>query len=521
MTGNSRHWLRAYLVSSWVSHEHIDSAVTKQALADLEAFKTGYGRLGAYHANRERLLRSIDRKVEAAQDQFALARLNPDDTVIFHDLVAHYRKELGAGNTIGRGALIVERNPYDGQKLLAVAHKHVLWSGSPIIGLRIIQQIKDQGLLKSNEYDDLEGQALGQLGDSVANFRVNYQDATNIGGSDRYIRWYKEARSAALNHDGKRVEIDYDAKFPTAEITLPNREILRRVDHPISGKIMALSKGPAFVRAEYDATGDKLVNISASSGAEVSIEYDDSDRVTQLITTGGQELRLVYNTRGKPIKISVKGKGTIQITYDDNNEITATKALGDSDEEVGLTLAWQISEAMNELLELSKLFEEAEQNVPSLPYRDDRRDALREASAELRRSDEDSQWAEAALALARYLVEHLDDDAEYVGEAHEILSDLIETSQGEDTPASRLIAGEAVTLWHRLARSTKPKGLPGDEFNQWSAMHAWLRNQAMSSDDTHFQGWFTAIDKKPLVLFPDDQWLPGSDLNNSGFWRRP
>ena len=517
----SRHWLRADLVARWTTHERIDSAVAEQALLDLEAFKAEYGLLGTYHAIRETLLRSVDRKAEAAQDQLARARLDPDDTAIFHDLVARYRKELGSVNTIGRGALIVERNPYDGQKLVSVVHKHVLWSGSPIIGLRIIQQIKERGL-DSRKYASLEGRALGQLGDSLADFKSNYQQVGNIGGSDRYIGWYENARRAVLSYDKKRVKVDYDAEFPTAEIILPNREILRRVDHPISGKIMSLSKGPAFVRAEYDATGDNLVNIKSSSGAEVSIEYyDDSDLINQLITSEGQELRLVYNTRAKPIEVYVKGTGAIQVTYDDNDDIIATKLIGDDGKEVGHFLALQVTKAMNELLGLVKLVEEARQNVPSLPFRDDQRDALRDTYQKLRWGvDEDGNRAEAGLVLSRYLVEHLSDDAVYAGEARGILSDVINTAQGIDTPAARLIAGEAVMLWYRLAWATKPEGLPSDEFNQWSALRAWLLDQAMAGDDTRFRDWFNAIDSERLELFRDDVWLPESDLENSGFWRR-
>ena len=134
-------------------------------------------------------------------------------------------------------------------------------------------------------------------------------------------------------------------------------------------------------------------------------------------------------------------------------------------------------------------------------------------------SDKDGQRAEAGLELARYLVEHLADDAEYAGEAREILSDVIETARKTNILATRLIGGEAVMLWYRLARATKPKGLPGNEFKQWSEMQAWLLDQVTSADDTR-RNWMAEIAETPLELFPDELWLPGSDLQNSGFWRR-
>ena len=123
-------------------------------------------------------------------------------------------------------------------------------------------------MLESHEYEDLEGQALGQLGDPISELRRAILMLVVVSvGVIGTLNGTRNARSAALNNVKKYVRIDYDAEYPTAKIILPNKEALHRVDHPISGKIMSLSKGPAFVRAEYDATGDKLMKISASSGA--------------------------------------------------------------------------------------------------------------------------------------------------------------------------------------------------------------------------------------------------------------
>ena len=517
-----RFWLRAYVAREWATHETIDSAILDQALADLEEFKDGYGWLASYYSNRQSLLRSVSRNVEAARAQLAHAELVPDDIDAFGNLIREYTKQLGAGKLFGRGAAIVERNPYDGSKLLQVSRWHIMWGGSPIIGLRIIHHIKERGLLESHEYYWLEGMALGQLGDSVRDFEARYQSTDNISGSDRYIKWYEDSRRKVLNHDRRIVNIDYAAELPTAEIILPNREIARRVDHPISGRIMSLSRGAAFVRAEYDDRGANLLSISASSGAWVRLKYDGSNRIIQLITSQGKELRFVLGVVGKPIEIHIKGTGAIRMEYDGGGKLISVKPIADDGEGNADSLSSQVLESMNELMGLVNLLEQSTYDVPSLPYQDDLRDTLRERYEWLRWSDEDGKWVDAGLGLARYLVEQLDADAKYAGEAREVLSDVIEATQDGNDAAVRMKTGEAIMLWHRLARATKPKGLPGDEFSQWSALREWLRDEATSGGDSRFADWFAKVDndKERLVLFPDDRWLPGSDLQNSGFWRR-
>ena len=179
-------------------------------------------------------------------------------------------------------------------------------------------------------------------------------------------------------------------------------------------------------------------------------------------------------------------------------------------------------------MQLVNLFSEAGENVPALPYRDEQYDALSkaymkayvESYEEAYPSNKDGELAEKGLKLARYLVEHLSNDAMYADEARDVLSRVIKMTQGEEALAKRLIAGEAVILWHHLARETKPKGLPGPEYTRWSEMREWLRVQTTASDATRFVHWFAEIEEAPLGLFPDYLWLPDSDLQNSGFWRR-
>ena len=83
-----------------------------------------------------------------------------------------------------------------------------------------------------------------------------------------------------------------------------------------------------------------------------------------------------------------------------------------------------------------------------------------------------------------------------------------------------LVAGEAVALWHRLARATKTRGVPAAEYAQWARMQEWLRAKSETVGGAAFGGWRAEVDQAPLAIFPDELWLPNSDFANTGLWRR-
>ena len=513
-----RYFQRAVTVRLWAQVTGVDSARAERALADLEAFRAGYGWLEAYHRERETILLSLGRDSEAAEAQWARATLYPDDIGILQGLVGRHLKTLGSGMTIGRGRAVVDRNPYDGSKLFEVARLHVLWGGSPIVALGIVEAMKTRGIY-SQSYSWLEGRALGNLGDTVAHFEAEYGRRRSISGSQRYVDWYDAVRRDVLTKERRHVRIDHSTGVPRAEITLPNKEILIREDHPISGKLMSLSKGPAFVRAVYEETGDRLQEIRASSGAKFFLRYDESGRIIALESGDGGAFSFVYNERGKQIEIRGAGVGTLRTAYDENGRITSVDVSGES-RESNIRLAAVLSRSMQEMLDLVGLFEAARHEWPSLPYRDDRRDRLRARYRELVGEGDGAVRVEAGLVLARYLVKRLHEDAAYGDEAREVLEEAFDTTASSRREPMSLVAGEAVTLWHRLARATKTRGLPAAEYARWATMHEWLRARSAAEGGSAFKGWLSEVDEVPLELFADELWLPRSDLRNTGFWTR-
>lgn len=513
--------LKALPVAAQTSAVRLDPAEVDQALADLEQYAQQGGDHWYYHRSVYQLLLTKGASAKQAVTQHALEWVKRDPSN--YDILTRDPINNGA-KAFYWGHRYVEREPFDGERLRLLALYHVRWGGSPLVGLRLIDRIKRNGLQPASSYASIEGDAYQNLGDPRLDFE-NYRSYTGISESDRYIGWYERTRTEILSRNTKRITLHLDREPLEAEILLPNGEVMRRADHPITGKMLFLAKGPAYVRAEYDASGENLLKMSSSSGEEIHLEYNEANEISFMSTTD-QNLAFEYNTRGKPIRITMENVGTIVVAYDDQDEITSVQALTPSGDEAKdeSEITLKVTSAFQKLTHLAELFKAAYANIPYLPFNDPQLDQLKQDYATHRSAETSAETVvakQSALNLARYLIDHLQDAAEYGQQARELLQDLFAVDELRKTSLEdRLQSGEAVQLWHRLMRFTKPKGIPGDDFQEWGRLREWLRSQVATGDHPQFAQWFEAIDNTPLQLLPDAQWLPGNDLNNSGFWRR-
>ncbi|MCP4997007.1 MAG: hypothetical protein GY934_25005, partial [Gammaproteobacteria bacterium] len=509
---------RAEVVVKQSLKKRIPETLQHQALDDLEKCYALGGclddRSWIYWWGKGNIYQSLGMVKEAAEAAMERVKLYPDSIGPFATLFDGSNSSvLGVGPIFGRAARLVSRNPFDGEKLNSIAQYHVQWGGSDIIGLRLIDRIKRYALLPASEYMRMEGRALGSLGDSVLDFERRYSNASNISSSDRYIGWYDHARKKVLSSKRNHVTLDFSGESPQAEILHPNGEVEKRVVHPITGMPTLIANGPAYIRAGYDPSGEHLVKLESSAGKSVTLEYDDLWQIVGMHDGQDRSLVIAYNEpSGKPNLIRLEGVGEMRVTYDSDGEVENVEA-----PEGGYEVSLQVTQAMQELESLSDLIKSAQSDIDSLPFEDETLDALDRAYEEIRWDDSD-MWQASALALTRYLIDHIKDRVSHAERAREVLDSLIDTRETDEVDA--VSVSEAVGLWHKLALITRPKGLSGEDFEYWSEIRAWLRNQVTASSDQKIAIWFEAVDRKPLRLLPDAQWLPDSVLTNSGFWQR-
>lgn len=525
--------VRAYVIKTMGEKGKGGKLLIEEGLAALDQYRTsGGGDLSWWvHDVRSKLLLLLNRKGEAAE-YARLALRQSDDYKDVYLLLNRFLDSVGFA-PIARAykERFLDRDPFNADALVEWARIHVQWGGSPLVALKAIHDLKERRPDQYTKGREWEIEAAGQLGDYQKKFEFTYTGPKGeiSGRSDRYIGWYERDRRNVLSKQG--VSLNFDPKTSEATITHPDGTVVVRRDHPISGKPMLLKQGPAFVEAQYDEAGADLIKISASSGAWVRLTYYPNHMIERVVTSAGDELRFEYNNAvpPKPTVIEVKGVGVIQVTYGSDGEILKV------DSPAGRKVALKTTEAFQTLLGLITPFQSGRSgDLPDLPYRDQTREALVQAYEKAlgcslgfcppltsQKKSKQLPAAKAALALARHLVTHVVDSRHYAKDARHILRDIIEVGrQPKHTAALGALAGESVVLWHDLMNATRPHGLSKEDFAHWSELADWLSDRATGKKNDPFGRWVAAVRATPLRPLPNTQWLPTSDLANTGFWHR-
>lgn len=507
---SARH--KIYVIEQWSKRNRLDHEFVREAAADWHEIADHYSEsLSNYYRYEEQICQAIQDMECAAEALYQRSLFVRSNTSIFHNLVARYRSELNDNQTMGYGARMLGRDPYNVNVVNSFLHKHILWSGSSIVALKAISEAKARGLSPNRTH---ERNALGRLGDPYSKFK-GYSDGNYPGASQRYVRWFDDSREAALFDEAKQIRYLFDDDdHPGIEIVLPNGEVAVRRDHGVFGKIAYLGKGAGFVRFEYTDLG-QLSAVEESSGKRVELYYNDAGEIERFLAANGRTLLFTYNEDSRPVVIEMQDVGSINVTYKPDGSIDKV------DSEQGHEMSLQVTRAFQELLSLVNYAKRADQldRLPSFEFVDEELDELRAAyeGAEVG----SSKHREAEEALASYLVEHIKDSNDYFWEAQDLLYNMLEAGQSSDAnKKAKQRAARAVKLWYELHKAVKPHGLPAGEFASWSAMRNWLVAYSIQSKDRAAKDYVSEFDRQPLTLLRDAHWLKRSAMANSGFWKR-
>jgi YD repeat-containing protein len=112
--------------------------------------------------------------------------------------------------------------------------------------------------------------------------------------------------------------------------------------HPTSEKLVEVLKGDDLFKYDYNENYD-LITAQKNNNLPIKFTYDEKGKI-ETFTTDAIALTFEYNTIGKPIKISIKGKGHISMDYDEYGEVKNV------DSEGGREIPSLISDAFQVLL---------------------------------------------------------------------------------------------------------------------------------------------------------------------------
>ena len=407
---------------------------------------------------------------------------------------------------------LIERDPARFEpRLLAVTY-HVMWGGSPVVALSHAQVLEREFPAEwaASRGPADKRKALQQLGDAQRFFREQYDQASTMAPSQRYVQWYDHARAQAQREGAVLLEDRLDLVNMRATLLGTDGIEVERGWHPVSGKLSYLRVGRSEIRAEYDAQGVNLLKISNSAGQWLSLAYDGQDQIRSLKTQAGVHLLFDYNAQGKPAHIELKGEGVLDVRYDEQGEVQEVKSETPQ-------MALKITQTFQQLLSQVKALEQGAEAWPDLPLDDRRLQQLEQAQ---QKAATPLDRKKARLALATYLIEHVADHRDHAARARRLLAELL--SAREDGP-SELDAWQlqAAVQWHQLARKMQPHGLDTASWRAWQDLQTRMRlSLARPATAQEAAKAWKAVQSEPLGLMPSARWLAKSYLDNPGAWRR-
>ncbi|MBI5969527.1 MAG: tetratricopeptide repeat protein [Deltaproteobacteria bacterium] len=497
---------------------------SEEALQLIEAYYKYNGYAGVYFKLKAAALLALGRKAEAGAAMMSAVRLNPDDWDATGELIRSYSHELKGRVWVALSGY-VGRDPYDGVRLSNAIEMHTKWDGSPMIALQLIHRLNDVAPLLV--VPETEAMAWGRLGDYGRQYETVYSRADKTATSSRYIEWFEKAR---LNAQAGSAKIVPDYETGVFKIISPDGRVLTRKDHPVSGKPEFLRSGAAFVKAEYDPTGDYIMKISSSSGIETRLEYDDDWRLRKVSSNRGGfsppwlSLSFAYNETGKPFKITAAGAGDITITYDRDGVVSDVKS------KKGGAAAKKVLAAFQEITDLLARFETGEHGIIGLPYKDARLDELTERYTTLMEGKDKGvgkvlRFAEAGLRLSEYLFKHAADSPDNAFNAARVIEDVIElnvkTKKSLNDAKWAGITVRAAAHWLRMKTEFNAGGLSRDEWVYMAGIKDLLSDIEKKGvvKDPKLMKTLAAAKAVRFKLSDKDLWLKKSYADNPVFWR--
>ncbi|MCW5765433.1 MAG: CHAT domain-containing protein [Phycisphaeraceae bacterium] len=482
-------------------------------LTMLEEFRNLGGPLSSYYLTRAHLAEAAGDMPGAAREMLAAADADPTWERPAKELVEKYSRFVGWGRAKLAYRRHVERDPYDGRRVAALANYHATWSGSPVEALRLCRHLKEMG---SADYDrDTEAAALGTLGDDRRRFEIQYTGGRPFGATWRYVRAYDETRASALASEPASIRIDDESAV--ASIRREGRPLVRVAYHPLSGDPLWREIGPARVEAAYDEFGD---------------------RMTSLRLVGGPECRVAYDPRDPQRRISgiaLDGVGVLNVSYDaQGNDVYDTRP----DPASGLDAKAATARIKSVYFDLINALNGKDLvAVVELLPRDpavgelERRWREAHAAAEADKSPDNvrADW-NARLALASAMIERIAADPRYLAEGGEHAAVVFDQARDWNNEEGVRFAVRALLLKHRLVIDAYPDGVPATplpglsrgEWDSWLVWRGWLTGAVPEWGERVRELVEAArrVEQQEPLLAESGQWLPRSDLVNQGFWRR-
>jgi len=490
------------------------------------------GRKGAYYQYVTELYEATSNKEKAAEYILLANKYRPDVSSYVWDIATKYVNEIGRGQAFSIAYEYWERNPFNKNRLNSLTKLHTMWSGSPISSLNLIEKAKLYA--PDANYASYEGMSFGRLGNNSKDYELRYLNSKSISRSQRYINWYDGSRHSAWN-GSSNIVIDYETN--TAKITTKEGVIIERTDDLVTGNVLKLKVGKAWIEAKYNKKHN-IVLIKNSNKEFVNISYyKDNNKIKEISTSDNRKLLFEYNKMGKPISIITNDIGKITVTYTSDGEIDKVTTYNQKGNEVSdYSLTQEIYSAMNTLSSLANSLNRADDissgDFPDLGFVDNDLSIIKEKYEQLYdeviysdNSKETKKFIEVTIEYCNYLNDNITSSPVFGTDALDAL--IIAFNSIKEMNSTKLNASgiKIVDIYYQILKKIRNNGINDKQWQQWAEMLTWLEKRKIEEKKlTTFRKDIETLQNKirnsPVELLKDSEWLPKSDIQNAGLWKK-
>jgi CHAT domain/Two component regulator propeller len=457
---------------------------------------------------------------DATRSAVVAFNLDPDDGGHLFSLFTRFN--LSASELFVMVHRYLDRDSFDGGRLQTAIQLHAMYGGSAIVALQLIKKIRR--VAPDVDVDTLESTARHNLGDFLKAYELVYTKTNKvIGPSERYLSWYDSARQCAQGEANVLDDSELETKG-RIKLILPDGESIELEDHPVSARRTFYKRGAAFVQAQYNDDGQQLQAITSSSGTAIQFLYGDHGELRQIESSTGSNLTLKYGTDAEVESVVDNTGKEIKVRWQVTNRSLVLTPEPDENGNAPL-----VDAAAKMLLGFTKYLNTDISDLTDIPIKDSTLDALQSECAQKEGEYNSSKtaacegaFARARIALASYLINHLQDGKNRDSDARNLLEGIIELAQKSDWGSGAQVETvSAIELWHGLIQRTRKEGLSTRDWETWLNMKDWLwRN---SENAPHLTVRLLRKLEEPenqLRLIGTAGWLDKSYIGNDGYWRR-
>lgn len=433
----------------------------------------------------------------------------------------------------------VERRPRDSARLAAFAHRHDRWGGSPVVALAYAERAKrwNPDVRVQATIDS----AYKTLGAYRRYYEEQYHKGFSVSESNLYISWFEAARADADRPQPTIRTLDLETM--TVVLLHPDGTEGERRYHPVTGRLTGVRVGRFEAVIDYDEYGD-VTRMRMGERIDIALSYGgagpDVPRrlIVEMRQKDGPTLTYDYNDAGQPTRIEVEGVGRIFVAYDRAGDIAEVRAETPDGAEAGNEITNVVVAAFQNLQRVMAALEDIRNDrFVDLPVEDPELEALasRVEDAAYDEGVSALDYARLEMELGTLLMTRLGDLPGHADEAQmrfDSVFDMawaqaadiaagVEGVEAAELAAWQEIGTRAAAQWLRLARLTRPEGLPEQMWDRWTDLRTWVAALDPASPAVvGAQAEFAAeAGDHGLRLLSDAGWLRASPVMNPGHWR--